>query len=170
MLTRILIGTALVLTAPGGQAANWKVANEPVPYSVEPSIPVAVIENEEGNSLRVYIDDHGTVRGILSLHRGFTVFAASTCPTYNVDDQAPRILSMGEGPCELEGRRVHFALGNQKGGQIHSNQLAQIMNGKRIFFRYPLESVGYGETSFSLRRSKHALHGAVGDNIKIVED
>ena len=59
--------------------------------------------------------------------------------------------------------------GQQVGKEIRSSQLQSLISGKKIRFSYQLDTVGYRETSFSLRHSKRALKRALGKNIKIIE-
>lgn len=151
-------------------AAQWDVVREPVSQSAENEIPVALIENDSGHSLRIYVDDNGTVRGIFGIRDGFDALAWTTCPTYRIDTRQPIVVSTESGSCDLEPKRAHFVLGKQVEGAIESTQLHRLMNGKLLVFRYHLDSVGYRETSFSLQLSKFAVEGAVGRSVNIVKD
>lgn len=155
-----------------GLAAQWDIAKEPVPHSAQAQVqvPVAVVRNELGHTLKVYIDDAGVVRGMFTINGGFDALATSICPTYRVDERQPRVVGNGGAACQIEAKRAHFTLGKQQGGQVQSTELHRLMNGTAILFSYQLDEVGYRESSFSLRRSKFAVRGAIGRGVKIVKE
>ena len=147
--------------------AQWELVQETVPFSTRTSVPVALVVSDDGNSLRVYIDDAGNVRGMLSLRNGFDAFSNRMCPTYQVDDRQPRVVELAGELCEIDGKRAYFSFGKQEGTRIVSTQLHRLMNGNAVVFRYQLESVGYRQASFSLTRSKYAVESAVGNGVRI---
>ena len=168
-MRRLLI--FLVCALPNGVSAlQWDIAKEPVPHSSEALVSVAVVENDLGHSLKIYVDDAGVVRGMFTINGGFDILAGAMCPTYRVDERQPRVVGMGEISCEIESNRAHFTFGQQQGGKIRSTELHRLMNGTAVVFSYQLESVGYRESSFSLSRSNYAVRGAIGKDVKIVKE
>ena len=157
---------ALVLT-PLAVTAEWQLVEEQVPYNSSAKASVAIVKSEQGDSFRVYVDDNDNVRGVLSLRGGFDAFEVNTCPTYQIDDRAPQIVSFASGLCELEAATAHFSFGAREGRQIRSTALHRLMNGRSVVFRFRLSSVGYRESTFSLSRSKFAVEGAVGAGVRI---
>ena len=147
-------------------ASQWDIAKEPVPHSIEALVRVAVVENDLGHSLKIYVDDAGMVRGMFTINGGFDVLATAVCPTYRVDQRPPQIVRIGESACQVEAKRVTFSFGQRQDGAIHSTQLHRLMNGTTVVFSYQLKSVGYRESAFSLSRSNYAVRGAIGNVVK----
>ena len=167
-MRRLLIIFACAIPT-GGVEAQWDIAKEPVPHSVQSQVPVAVVENDLGHSLKVYVDDSGVVRGMFTINGGFDALSTSICPTYRVDERKPRVVGHGEAACQIESKRAHFTFGKQQGAQVRSTELHRLMNGSAILFSYQLDEVGYRESSFSLRGSKFAVRGAIGRGVRIVK-
>ena len=53
------------------------------------------------------------------------------------------------------------------GVRLDSETILQLMNGNTVVFRYRLAERGYGETEFTLRRSKQALARAIGPEVTV---
>ena len=168
-MRRLLIIFACTIPT-GGLASQWDIAKEPMPHSSEVQVPVAVVKNDLGHSLKIYIDDVGVVRGMFTINGGFDAFATSICPTYRVDEKKPRVVGIGAAACQIEPKRAHFTFGRQQDSKVRSTQLHRLMNGTDIVFSYQLDEVGYRESSFSLSRSKYAVRGAIGREVDIVKE
>ena len=147
--------------------AQWNVVEETVPESDEP-LTLAMVANDSGHSLRIYVDSDNRVRGIFQIRDGFDTIAESSCPTYRIDHWQPAVLTSGEDWCRLEPKRAYFTLGILDGETIRSTPLIHLMNGTFIMFRYHLASLGYRETRFTLSGSKQALYDALGGNVTVV--
>ena len=167
-MRRFLIIIACAIPTAG--YTQWEIAEESVPHSKEGRVPVAVVTNDLGHSLKVYVDDAGIVRGMFTINGGFDALATTICPTYRVDERNPKVVGIGETSCQMEPKRAHFSFGQQRGGEVRSTELHRLMNGTAIVFSYPLETVGYRQSSFSLRRSKYAVRGAIGREVNIVKE
>ena len=142
-MRRLLIIFACVIPT-AGFAFQWDIAKEPVPHSSE--VPVAVVTNDLGHSLKVYLDDAGVVRGMFTINGGFDALATTICPTYRVDERRPRVVGIGETSCQIEPKRAHFTFGQQQGSEVRSTELHRLMNGTAIVFSYQLETVGYRQS------------------------
>jgi hypothetical protein len=174
MLNRTLMRVALVwvlaLTPSLGGATDWDLVREQVPFSERANVAVALVRSDEGDSFRVYVDDDGNVRGMLSLRVGFNKFSEPVCPTYQIDERPPLVVGLSDELCSLEINKAHFWFGKQKGRKILSTPLHRLMNGKAVVFRFRLDSIGYRQSTFSLRRSKFAVEGAIGSGVKIEKE
>lgn len=164
---KILIFLIALLVPFVGRAADWDLVQEQVLYSERENVPVALVRSDEGDTFRVYVGDDGTVRGVLTLRRGFNTFSERGCPTYQIDDRASRVVTLPEQPCTLKANQAHFSFGKKSGRKILSTPLHRLMNGKTVVFRFRLDSIGYRQSTFSLRRSKFAVEEAVGRGISI---
>lgn len=158
------IFAVLLFAIPVQVLAQWEVITESLPDS-DGEIPVAIVRNDDGHSLKIYEAQDGTVRGIFSIGNSYEALAAQTCPTYFVDDHKPEGVRFGEARCRLEPNAAYFTLGEDRGDTIRSASLQRLMNGTDIHFLYHVNNMGYRESSFSLSRSKQALTTAVGSNV-----
>jgi hypothetical protein len=166
---RALFALPLLLASGLIEAAQWELVREPVPDREDAEVAVALVENEAGHSLRVYLDGQGVVRGLFTLRSGLLELVPP-CPTLRIDDRQPRVVALLEQPCGIEADHVNFALGRREGDRVRSDAVLRLMNGNNVFLSYRLDALGYQETSFTLRRSKQALEGAVARESTILEE
>ena len=156
----------LALLGPELAAAQWNVEVEPVAAG-EPDRRIAVGRNRQGDRLRISRTGEDVVQAVFSLRPGLSTLARG-CPSYRVDDQAPRALVVDAGAlCEPDGRSVTFSLGKLADGRIDSEALLELMNGSRIRFIYHLQGAGYDQAAFSLAGSKQAIIDVLGDDVRV---
>ena len=151
-------------------SVEWQLIKQSVPFSADSSTDVGMVVSETGDNLRVYVDDVGDVRGLLSLRTGFESFVGGVCPTYQVDDGDPLIVGRADSGCVVDTDQTLFIFGRKANRRVRSTALYRIMNGRKVVFRFQLQSVGCREVVFSLRRSKHAVEGAVGRGTRIEKE
>ena len=150
-------------------SAQWGIVIEHPPEVLSP-IKVALAHDQQGNSLRVYRDDDSRIVALLTIHGGFTEFAPDSCPTIQIDEQAPLVVTKGEAPCELQPRTARFLLGKVEERDIRSRVLLGLINGTRIRVRYRLAgALGYREFELSLRGSRQSLYAAIG-NVNVIDE
>jgi hypothetical protein len=160
MKTPAIMGIAAALVLGTGSAsAEWRVVTESPP-DTDAAVEVALVDNDSGHSLRIFRDDEFNVRGVFTIRGGFDTIDQDGCPTYRVDKREPVRVSFHARRCVLEAKRAEFTLGTI--GDPNNWQLRQLIFGSDIVFRYRLDSGGYRETAFTLRRSKQALQSAIG--------
>lgn len=165
-ISRGLVAAALYSAS---AAAQWQVYN--VGADAGQGVgDVAAVTNANGDSLRVYRGEEGFVYGEFVLREGFHTLARSTCPTYQIDLKRPVALRSGRDGCEVSERSARFVLGLTEGGHVESAALRGLMDGTRLRFRFHLTGLGYRETEFSLRGSKHALNRAIGTDASVVKE
>jgi len=163
------LAAALLAAAPALASARWDVVVE-APTDVDAEAEVAVVSNDSGHSLRVYRDDGGVVQAVFSIREGFDTLSDALCPTYQVDEEPPIATGLA-GECALDAKRARFSLGVvEEDRVIRSDALLELMNGSRLAFRYRIPSLGYRETTFSLKGSKQALNRAIGVDVAVVEE
>jgi len=152
------VAACALLFSGGESRAQWRVVAE-VPAGLETPTEIAMVENDSGHSLRIYRDAQD-VRGVFAIRGGFDTVNEDSCPTYRVDDRRPARLSYQKESCRIDGKRVHFTLGDPAAPR--NGELRQLMNGSSIVIRYRLRAGHYRETEFTLLHSKYALGTAVG--------
>lgn len=166
-MNKVAFAFALLLLAHTA-AAQW-TAEERTPPGTGATQKVAVAHNQRGDSLLVWRDAGGQVRGALSLHPSPTTLATDTCPSYRVDQQPPQALVTDtRDNCRVEARRVEFTLGSVENDRVNSATLLALMNGTRIRFVYALRGLGYARAGFDLSGSKQAINEALA-GARVVE-
>ena len=169
---RTLALAAAVTASPAsfGQNGNseWQSVIEPPGEGAEP-LTMALVVNQNGDSIRIYKDENEIVRGIFALGDESAEFEQGACPTVRVDQLPPHALVHLGGPCELENpRHVRFTLGVINDDQVQSTILWQLINGGGFRVWYQIREGGYREARFSLRRSMNALVGTLGPQVDVV--
>lgn len=163
---------AIALTASSstlGQngTTEWQNVVESPGEGAEP-LTMALVVNEDGDSVRIYKDENDIVRGLFALGNASETFEEGSCPTLRVDRLPPHPLVHLGGPCELENPHVRFTLGVINEGQVQSTMLWQLINGGGFRAWYHVKDRGYRESKFSLRRSMNALVGTLGVDVQVV--
>ncbi len=168
-----ILALAVAVTASAatfGQNGNseWQSVIEPPGEDAEP-LTMALVNNRNGDAIRIYRDENGIIRGIFSLGDDSVEFEQGSCPTVRVDQLPPHPLVHLGGPCELESpHHVRFTLGVINEDQVQSTILWQLINGGGFRIWYQIKEGGYKETKFSLRRSMNALVGTLGADVNVV--
>ncbi len=156
----------LALTLPAVAAAQWET--QPRPEAA--GALHAVVENPAGERLAVRRDGEDRVLATFSLGPGFDEFREDACPSFRVDDEPPVNLARQAAPCVVEGPRATFLFGRVEAGALDSPLLLQLMNGRTLTLRYPLERRGYRETRFPLEDSKQTLRDMLGPGVDVLGD
>jgi hypothetical protein len=159
-----LIAAGIVL--PAAAHAQWVVANQRL-ESADASAAIARITNEEGYTLDIYKDGVGAVRGRFSIYDGLAGFAEKSCPTFQIDKQAPGNRSINDAPCLSTKRWTEYILGYVVDGKLKSTYVHSLLNGNSIVFRYRLSAGDYRETEFSLLGSKRSIMTAIGPEVVV---
>jgi len=150
-------------------SAQWGTVIEH-PAEVLSPIKVARAHDKQGNSLRVYRDDDSRIIGVITLDGGFDQFAAGICPTIQIDDQAPLVVTTGEAPCDLQPQTARFLLGKVEYRDVRSRVLLGLINGTRIRVRYRIAgTLGYRGFELSLRGSRQSMYAAIG-KVKVSDE
>lgn len=123
--------------------------------------PVAVIR-EHGDTLEIAADQDGIVRLTFRRPASASGFAASTCPTFQVDRSMPLLHPSPGSDCRLDGRTVVVTLARQAARHVDSKFLYTLVNGNRLAVRYRAHDRRYTEMAFSLRHAKRAVKQALG--------
>jgi hypothetical protein len=132
--------------------------------------PIAYITNDAGLRAEIFLGDQNAVYLRLVLGEGFETFAATNCPTFQIDKRKP-MHHFDIGPrCAMVDKKATFLLGRIADREIKSLILHRFMNGDRVTFRYTVKTGQYRQTSFSLSRSKQALKQALGFDTRIRVD
>ena len=162
---RLLLVSCLALAAAPAGAA-WQTTEAPR----EGDGTVAFVDNERGQRAEIFLDDHNTIFLRMTLGDGFETFAATNCPTFQIDDRRPmHHFDVGD-RCEVATKRVTFNLGQIADQRIESLILHRLMNGNNVTFRYTVGNGQYGQARFSLTGSKQAFRRAIGFNLRIDVD
>ena len=165
-LSVIVTASAASLAQNGN--SEWQSVVEP-PGEGAPPLTMALVSNQNGDSIRIYKDENDIVRGIFALGDESAQFEPGSCPTVRIDQLPPHALIHLGGPCELaNSRKVRFTLGVINGDQVQSTILWQLINGGGFRVWYQVKDRGYREAKFSLRRSMNALVGTLGTEIDVV--
>lgn len=157
----VLLGTSTA--AP----AQWAVADAR-DAAAPPGKAFAQVRNEQGYRLQVYRDGDNAVRVRFVLRDGFDLVGG--CPTFQVDGKQPEHASADGSTCIAGTRWAEFVVGRIAGNRVASLVLHRLLNGETIRFRYPLKDHGYGETAFTLSRSKQAVTQAIGKDVRIAAE
>jgi len=156
----------LLVISPSFAMAEWLViTHTDIDTNIETN--VAYTKNESGYSIEIYRDAVGAVRSRFTLKTGLNRLAVRNCPTYQIDKRQPLNRSINDAPCIPERNWSEFILGYIENNEIVSTHLNDLMNGKKITYRFILENGGYDETIFSLAGSKNAITTALGNNLRI---
>ncbi len=165
-LAAVLAAPAAILAQNG--TSEWQSVVEPPSEGAEP-LTMALVSNQNGDTIRIYKDQNEIVRGIFSLGDQSLAFEDGSCPTVRVDRLPPHPLVHLGGPCELENpHHVRFTLGVINQDQVQSTMLWQLINGGGFRVWYQVKDKGYRETKFSLRRSMNALVSTLGAQVDVV--
>ena len=160
--------TASATTFAQNDTSEWQNVVEPPEKEAVP-LTMALVANQDGNSIRIFKDENDIIRGIFTLGDGSESLEEGSCPTVRVDQLPPHPLLHLGGPCELDNpRHVRFTLGVINEGQVQSTMLWQLINGGGFRVWYQIKDRGYRETKFSLRRSMNALVGTLGADVEVV--
>jgi hypothetical protein len=167
------LALAVAITASGSTLAQngsseWQSVVEAPAEGAEP-LTMALVVNQDGNSIRIFKDDNDIVRGSFTLGDESESLEERSCPTVRVDQLPPHPLVHLGGPCELDTpHHVRFTLGVINEDQVQSTMLWQLINGGGFRVWYHLKDRGYRETEFSLRRSMNALVSTLGAQVDVV--
>ena len=160
--------TASATTSAQYGSSGWQNVVEAPSEDATP-LTMALVANQDGDSIRIFKDENDIVHGIFTLGDESESLEEGSCPTVRVDQLPPHPLVHLGGPCELDNpNRVRFTLGVVNEGQIQSTMLWQLINGGGFRVWYQLKERGYRETKFSLRRSMNALVGTLGTGVEVV--
>lgn len=159
---------AAALALAGAAHGQWQVEDGPAAGDIEAESVQATATNSGGYRFTVFRDAGGVVRASFRLRPGLDRLDTHVCPTFFVDDSPPRVARFDGETCRAQARAVSFPLGRVEESEIRSDALLNLMNGSRLFVRFRLEGVGYGETEFSLRGSKQTLNRAIGNGVIVV--
>ena len=156
-----------------GIVANTAVAWDIVTHTDTDNnsqMQVAYAKNNEGYALEIYQDANGAVRSRFSMNNSLLHLANRHCPTYQVDKREISNRSVNDARCITSQQWAEFILGYIVDNEIRSSQLHNMMNGKKITYRFLLENEGYGETGFSLSGSKRILSSIIGNDVIVRTD
>ena len=130
----------------------------------------ASISNEQGQHLELFVDDGDAIFARITLGQGFEAFAASSCPTFQIDERKP-MHHFNPGPeCTVASKSVTFALGKIVDKGIRSLVVHRLLNGNAVTFRYTVGNGQYRQAKFSLSRSKQAMRKLLGYQLKVEVD
>ena len=103
----MVIGAALLLASAAvlAQSRAWRNV-EHTPSETGLPTRAALVENEQGYSIRVQMADSTRVLAIFKLPRGLTSLERSGCPTFKVDDRKPDALHLPPGRCRSEAKEA----------------------------------------------------------------
>lgn len=131
---------------------------------------VASINGEHGRRLELFVDARDTIFLRFTLGQGFETFAATSCPTFQIDERKP-MHHFSPGPnCTVSSKDVTFSLGEIVDRGIRSLVVHRLLNGNAVTFRYSVSSGQYREAKFSLSRSKQATRKLLGYGLKVEVD
>ena len=130
----------------------------------------AVVNNEQGASLRIYLTRDQRLIGKFTLGKGLLSLDPVTCPTLQIDKVPPEDFNLAEHQCEVTGAQARFIFTRISDGQLESKTFLELMNGRRLMIRYRLQGAGYGQQAFSLKGSKQALKATLTDDIVVIGD
>jgi hypothetical protein len=130
--------------------------------------PIAYTENIIGQRTEVSMGQNNAIELRLLLGAGFETFAASSCPTFQIDDRVPlHHFEIGI-RCVIEKKIATFHLGQITDDEIDSLVLHRFMNGNIVMFRYTVNNGRYRRAEFSLRNSNQALKQAIGADTRLL--
>jgi hypothetical protein len=143
-----------------GESAVWSV-QAPIDKGSEQALKRALVGNQEGHELIIErVKKGGRVYGTLLLsNRSPATLDQKELPSFSIDE-GPRH-QIEESDSRIFPKRVHFLLWHGEGRTPISGLLRDLMDGRKVVFRYSLGSEGYGEISFSLVGAKKAIAEAV---------
>ncbi len=131
---------------------------------------VAAVNGEHGQRLELFVDATDTIFLRLTLGPGFETFAATSCPTFQIDERTP-MHHFDPGPdCTMADKDVTFSLGEIVDRGIHSLIVHRLLNGNAVTFRYTVSNGQYREAKFSLSRSKQATRKLLGYSLNVEAD
>ncbi len=131
---------------------------------------VASINGEHGQRLEMFVDARDTIFLRFTLGQGFETFAATSCPTFQIDERKP-MHHFNPGPqCTVSSKDVTFSLGEIVDRGIRSLVVHRLLNGNAVTFRYTVSNGQYREATFSLSRSKQAMRKLLGYGLKVEVD
>lgn len=156
---RQLLITLLLISAPVFAQSGWRVASE-TDAMTDKVKKSAMVRNEQGHELSVYRGPNGAAWVLFSLAQSsFDTLSPGQAPIYRVDklqahdlDSSRRLSGRGLGLdlYRWEPRWVNFSIWHGKEDEGRSVQLAELMSGQSVVFRYFVGTGGYKETSFTL--------------------
>jgi hypothetical protein len=155
-----------LLVCPALVHAEWDVVTH-TDANNNTKTQVAYTKNQDGYSLEIYRDGVGAIRSRFNLSAAFDMFAARSCPTYQIDLSLIGNRSINDAPCLTDLAWSEYILGYVENNNVTSSRLNALMNGSTITFRFMLENGSYQETQFSLAGSKRATLTALGSDISI---
>ena len=130
-------------------------------------LPIAYETNSRGDRSEVFRDSDDKVNLRITLAAGFIQFAASNCPTIQVDERVPVHHSPAGENCAVGAQEVTISLGDIVDNLIISLPLHRLMNGSQVAARFVTSSGEYREAKFSLRNSKQAIQAALGADTEV---
>lgn len=143
--------------------AAWQAADHD-------GVVMAGIDNEHGQRIDLFVDDRNVVLLRINLSEGFETFAASSCPTFQIDRRKPmHHFELGR-RCTVTGKQATIALGAMIDRSIRSLVMHRLMNGNNVTFRYTIGNGQYRQAQFSLSGSKQAMRQLLGYNPNIEVD
>ncbi len=160
---------AVMVALPGAAAAEWRSVAHAEAHS-ESGGRAAQAVNEDGYRLTIFMQDAGTLIGVLQLPGGLAALDELGCPTLAVDDTTPERLHDPAGRCQPNGRRARIRIAYVSDGAVDSQVLLQLLNGEQLTVRVRLKEAGYRETRFTLKGSKQALKSALPPGTVVVGD
>jgi hypothetical protein len=128
--------------------------------------PRALVDNDKGATLTVFRNEKGAV------FIEFTTvapdgLARSSCPTFQIDTRTPVHFYALGADCTVSGKAVRYSVAQITDARVESLALHRLLNGNRLEFRYLTQGGNYQQSVFSLRQSKQAMLGALGETLKI---
>jgi hypothetical protein len=163
---RRLFACLFVLSPLSASAAEWNIIKHN-DMDTNTITSIAIIKNENGETLEIYKDSVDAVRARFTLSRNLIQFPDNFCPTFQIDRGEPTNRSVNDAPCLSAKTWAEFILGYVKNGNISSSAVVGLMNGVGLRFRFRLENGDYHETLFSLRGSKRAMSAALGNGVSV---
>ena len=130
----------------------------------------AVVNNEHGASLRIYLTRDQRLIGKFTLGKGLLSLDPVTCPTLQIDKETPEDFNLTEHQCEVTGAQARFIFTQVNNWQLESKTFLDLMNGRRLIIRYRLQGAGYGRQAFTLKGSKQALKATLTDDMVVIDD
>ena len=162
----VALGTIGLILSCAEPSRAW----ENKPRDGEPDIvdlPIAFETNSRGDLGEVFRDSDDKIHLRITLAAGFIQFAASNCPTIQIDQRTPVHHSPVGENCVVGPQEVTISLGDIVDKLIISLPLHRLMNGSQLAARFVTASGEYREAKFSLRNSKQAIQAAVGADTEV---
>ncbi|MBT3044253.1 MAG: hypothetical protein KME67_15435 [Candidatus Thiodiazotropha sp. (ex Codakia orbicularis)] len=172
-----IVGIIFLVETQSIVLADWTVTKR-VDAMTDEVRKSAIIKNKLGHTFSIYrISPDGEVWGNFALAEGtFDQVDWKKPPIYRIDKHKPndleskkRLQEMGLGihAYEWEPKWVNFLMWHGKEDEGLSDSLVQLMEGKRVVFRYYLGTGGFKDTSFPLKGSSSAIAEAIGISAKV---